>query len=101
MKTAIENFEKAYIQDGIVFWKSNDRSPFADMLETFVDDGLIDADTMARTVQAKGEQDVAAIAEYVAHRQTNGYTREERVEMRNAFGNDDVIDVFTGSKVGV
>jgi hypothetical protein len=40
-----------------------------------------------------------AVAEYVAYREKNGYTEEEKFEMRAAFGDETVVDVFTGKKI--
>lgn len=95
----IAQFEDAYIQDGVVYWKSNDRSPFEDMLTDFMEAGFISQENIDLTVAAKKEQDRAAIAEYIkaqANRSEEQIT-EERAMARSAFGTGEkMVNIFTG-----
>jgi hypothetical protein len=71
----------AYVSDcdGVVFWKSNDRTPFADMLGDFLDLGFISQLSYDNSVAAKIEQDNAAMDEFFSRKPS----REELFE-RNA-----------------
>jgi len=95
-----EQFQDAYIKDNIVFWKSNDRSPFDDMLNDWFDLGLITVDQVNNTIMDKERQDLEAIIQYVNHRETNGYSNEEKAEIWNEIGAD-AVDVFTGKRIFV
>lgn len=92
-------FEEAYLKDGIVFWKSNDRSPFEDMLTDFMEAGFISQENVDLTVAAKKEQDRAAIAGYIVAQANRSEEQkaEELFEMRAAFGpGEKVVNIFTG-----
>ena len=92
-------FEKAYIQDGVVYWKSNDRSPFEDMLTDFMEAGFISQENVDLTVEAKSSQDKAAIADYIKAQanRTEEQIAEERFEARAAFGpGEKITNIFTG-----
>jgi len=93
-----EQFQDAYIKDNIVFWKSNDRSPFDDMLNDWFDLGLITVDQVNNTIMDKERQDLEAIIQYVNHRETNGYSNEEKSEIWNEIGAD-AVDVLTGKRI--
>ena len=94
----VEQFEGAYIKDGVVYWKSNDRSPFEDMLTDFYEAGLIKEEMIKNTINAKAKQDEEAIMAYINFREENGYTDEEKAEMK-ANGMEDAVCIFTGKKV--
>ena len=94
-----ENFAKAYVKDGVVYWKSNDRSPFEDMLTDFSEAGFITDVNVILSVQAKKEQDRAAIADYIKAQANRSEEQiaEERFEARAAFGpGEKVVNIFTG-----
>ena len=92
-------FEDAYTQDGVVYWKSNDRSPFEDMLNDFMEAGFISQENVDLTVADKKAQDKAAIAEYIkaqANREEEQIV-EERAMARAAFGaGEKMVNIFTG-----
>jgi hypothetical protein len=73
-----EWWAKAYVRDcdGVVFWKSNDRSPFADMLRDFLAFGYISQLSYDNSVAAKVEQDNAAMDEFFSRKPS----REELFE---------------------
>jgi hypothetical protein len=92
-------FENAYIQDGVVYWKSNDRSPFEDMLTDFMEAGFISQENVDLTIAAKKEQDRAAIAEYIKAQANRSEEQiaEERAMARAAFGaGEKMVNIFTG-----
>ena len=94
-----KNFEDTYIQDGVVLWKSNNRSPFEDMLTDFMEAGFISQENVELSVAAKKEQDRIAIAEYVKAQANRSEEEiaEERFEARAAFGpGQKIVNVFTG-----
>lgn len=93
-----EQFEGAYLKDGVVYWKSNDRSPFEDMLTDFMEAGFITRENVDLTIAAKEAQDMAAIMDYINFREENGYSEEEKAEMK-ANGMEDAVCIFTGKKV--
>ena len=94
-----ENFAKAYIQDDVVYWKSNDRSPFEDMLTDFMEAGFISQENVDLTIEAKKAQDKAAIAEYIKAQANRSEEQiaEERAMARAAFGaGEKMVNIFTG-----
>lgn len=100
-KRAAENarhyFEtRAYVEDGIVRWKSNGKIPHDDMLEKMEYMGCEFDRNKSNEVR---QQEVAKeLMEY--RKQQRGYTSEELSEMRAAFGTGEtVVDVITGTKI--
>ena len=94
-----ENFANAYIQDGVVYWKTNDRSPFEDMLTDFMEAGFISQENVDLTIEAKKAQDKAAIAEYIKAQANRSEEQiaEERAMARAAFGaGEKMVNIFTG-----
>lgn len=83
----------------VVRWKSNDRVPFDDMLTNFLLADLICQENVLRSMTARKEEDIKSLEEYVANRQKYGYSEEEKAEMRNAFGDQEVFDIFTGKAI--
>lgn len=83
----------------VVRWNSNDQVPFDDMLTNFLIAGYIDQDTVINSMNARKVEAAKAIEAYVANRKQYGYSDEEKFEMRAAFGDEEVIDIFTGEKV--
>jgi hypothetical protein len=79
-----ELWADAYVRDcdGVVLWKSNDRSPFADVLRDFLAFGYISQVSFANTVIAKEEQN-NAVLEDLFSRGNSKPSREQSFE-RNA-----------------
>jgi len=76
-----EQWSKAYVRDldGVVLWKSNDRSPFEDVLGDFLAFGYISQVSYDNTVVAKAAQDNEALESFFSSKPT----REQLFE-RNA-----------------
>lgn len=94
-----DNFAGAYLKDGVVFWKSNDRSPFEDMLTDFMEAGFITEENVTATVAAKKQQDREAIAAYIKAQanRSDEQIAEERAMARAAFGpGEKIVNVLTG-----
>lgn len=90
-----EMFSQAYVQDGVVRWKSNDRVPSDDILELWYHLGKPFKYQKSLTV-SKHEQEVA-LAEYAWRENHREKTAEELAEMRVAFGpGATVVNVLTG-----
>jgi len=92
-------FENAYIQNGVVYWKSNDRSPFEDMLTDFMEAGFISKENVDLTIASKKAQDKVAIADYIKAQadRSEEQIAEERAMARAAFGADEkMVNIFTG-----
>lgn len=87
------------IDGNVVRWISNSQIPFADVLGVLVSDGVITESQASASVQQKSVEDALAISKYVAFREKHGYSDEEKFEIRAAFGNERVIDVFTGKAI--
>ena len=83
----------------VVRWVSNNAIPFEDMLQRFVLAGDITETEMVNSLIQRKIEDRVAIEAYVAQRQKYGYTNEEKFEMRAAFGDEEIVDFFTGKKV--
>ena len=79
----------------VVRWNSNDRIPFADMLQEFVDAGWIDTQAQANSLAQRKVEDRIALEAYA--RNYKGPSDEEMFEMRAAFGpGAKVVNVLTG-----
>ena len=74
-----EQWSHAYVRDldGVVLWKANDRSPFADVLGDFLAFGYISQVSYDNTVIAKEEQDMVAVEAYL-NRKPSGEQLFER-----------------------
>ena len=83
----------------VVRWNSSNNIPFPDMLAEFVIAGYIDQETVVNSINARKAEDKIAIEQYVQMRKTHGYSDEEMFEMQAAFGNEEVVDIFTGELV--
>lgn len=93
------NFDDAYVKDGVVYWKSNDRCPFEDMLTDFMEADFITDLELLLTLQEKKKQDHESIAAYIKAQanRTEEQIAEERFEARAAFGaGEKVVNIFTG-----
>ena len=79
----------------VIRWNSNDRIPFEDMLQNFVDAGWITAQELLNSVEQRQIEDAEAIAQY--RKNYRGPSEEDLFEMRAAFGaGATVVDVLTG-----
>ena len=96
MKTA-DKFMDAYVVDGIVRWKSNDRIPPQDILELWHYIGE-DFD-YEKSLQIGDKETQRSIQNYRRQRAKQGYSQEELFEMKAAFGNTPVVDVLTGRRL--
>ena len=85
----------------VVRWVSSNNIPFLDKLTEFLVAGLIDQDTVINSMNARKVEDKVFLEQYVAMRQTRGYSDEEKTEMRNAFGDQEVFDIFTGKAINL
>lgn len=83
----------------VVRWNSNDRVPFDDKLTEFLLAGLIVQENVLRSMTARKAEDEIAIQQYVENRKKYGYSQEELAEMQNAFGDEEVVDIFTGQVI--
>jgi len=84
----------------VIRWNSNDRIPFEDMLQNFVDAGWITAQELRNSVEQRVEEDRIAIEQYRKNRRAP--SAEELFEMRAAFGaGARVVDVLTGEEYTV
>lgn len=84
----------------VVRWNSNDRIPFADMLQEFKDAGWIDGQMYANSVEQRVVEDRAAIEAYCKN--FKGYSEEALLEMRAEFGpGAKVVNVLTGQEFTV
>lgn len=90
-----------YIDNNVVRWNSSDNVPPEDILAEFVVAGLIDSETAVNSINVKKQEDLAFLKEYVANRKKYGYSDEEKFEMRAAFGNEPVVDIFTGKLIAL
>lgn len=100
MKTVAQKFAETYTDNaGAVRWVSSNNIPFMDMLTDFLVAGFIDQDTVILSDKTRKAEDAKFIAEYINYRQTRGYTNEEMFEIRAAFGDEEVVDMFTGQRI--
>lgn len=83
----------------VVRWVSSNNIPFPDMLERFLLAGVITDTEMANSIAYRKVEDAAFIEMYIANRQQYGYSPEELFEMKAAFGDEEVVDVFTGQRI--
>lgn len=83
----------------VVRWNSSNQIPFNDMLTKFLNEGLIDTATMYNSMDARSVEAEIAIRKYIEKREQYGYSDEEKFEMQAAFGDEEVIDIFTGKRV--
>jgi hypothetical protein len=83
----------------VIRWKSSDNVPPNDILTEFLLADLICQEQVLRSMSARKIEDAKFLEQYVARRQKYGYSDEEKFEMRAAFGDEEVVDVFTGKRV--
>lgn len=91
---------KFYIDvNNVARWNSNDQVPPRDILADLCVAGYITREQIYDSLTAKEAEDTAFLEQYVANRKQYGYSDEEKFEMRAAFGDEEVVDMFTGKKV--
>lgn len=83
----------------VVRWNSSDNIPPKDILAEFCVKGYITAETLYDSIACKNAEDTKFLEEYISNRKKYGYSDEEKAEMRNAFGDEEVVDIFTGKRV--
>lgn len=83
----------------VVRWNSNDQVPFDDMLTEFLIAGYITQQNVIDSMNARKVEQDLFLEQYVANRQKYGYSDEEKFEMRAAFGDEEVVDIFTGKVI--
>jgi len=96
-----ENFDNAYLDNGVVRWKSNDRVPFEDMITDFAEAGFISSESIELSKEARSTETSAFLKEYAAAQaaRTPEQIAEEQFEVRAAFGTGvEVVNVFTGER---
>lgn len=99
-ETAIARFHETYFdEDGALRWLSNDSVPPQDCLEQWHEIGLLSDEEFSHSDIIREHESSEAIRQYVEYREKHGYSDEELFEMRAAFGDEPVVDVFTGKKV--
>jgi hypothetical protein len=83
-----EQWAQVYVRDcdGVVLWKSNDRSPFADVLRDFLAFGYISQVSYDNTVIAKEEQTNAVLSDLFSRGNSNSNSKPSREQSfeRNA-----------------
>ena len=96
-----KNFADAYVADGVVRWKSNDRVPFEDMITDFVEAGFINSESIELSKEARSTETSALLKEYAAAQaaRTPEQIAEEQFEMGAAFGPGvEVVNIVTGER---
>lgn len=90
-------FNDAYKDDeGVYRWKSNDRVPFDDMLQTW---GL-SIETIGKCQVARDKDNSEFLAGYRERMKDYVPSDEEMFEMRSAFGEGEtVVNVITGQEI--
>lgn len=83
----------------VVRWSSSNNIPFPDMLERFLLAGLITHTEMGNSIAYRKVEDAKHIAQYIENRKKYGYSNEELFEIRAAFGDEEVVDLFTGEVI--
>lgn len=90
---------EAYVnKDGVVRWKSNNSVPPDELLELWQYSNK--EFSYENSIAIRELETSTFLAEYRRQREENGYSEEELIEMKNAFGEDAVVvDVITGEKI--
>ena len=83
----------------VVRWISSLNVPPVEILNEFQIKGWITVENIVDSLAYKEDEDAKFLEQYVANRKKYGYSDEERFEMRAAFGDEEVVDIFTGKRV--
>ena len=86
---------------GEIRWNSSNNIVPGDILEMAVVDGTIDIAVRNRTEEVREVENAKFFAQYRAQREKYGYSEEEKMEMRAEFGDEEVVDVFTGKAIAL
>lgn len=100
-KFALENVDQIYIDDNdCVRWKSNDRVPSDECIDTWVRFGIkFDPE---KSKKVRKEEDKAFLDSYRERMQSYEPSEEELFEMKSAFGKDvTIVNVITGKSVNL
>ena len=84
---------------GEVRWVSSDNICPTDILEMAVVDGTITWEMFERSTKQNSIETTEFLTRYQAMREKHGYSEEEQMEMRAEFGDEEVVDVFTGKVI--
>lgn len=85
--------------NGVIRWNSSNNVPPTDILTEFLIADMVTSEEVARSISKRKEEEIAFLEAYVANRKKYGYSDEEKFEMRAAFGDEEVVDMFTGLKI--
>ena len=85
--------------NGVIRWNSSNNVPPNDILTEFLIAGFVTQEEVLRSISKRKEEEIAFLEAYVANRKKYGYSDEEKFEMRAAFGDEEVVDMFTGLKI--
>ena len=88
-------------KQGEVRWSKSGNIVPGDILEMAVADGTLDIAVRNRTEEVRKVEDRKFLARYVAQREKYGYSEEEKMEIRAEFGDEEVVDVFTGKAIAL
>lgn len=83
----------------VVRWNSSNNIPPKDILADFCVKGYITSETLYDSIACKNAEDAKFLEQYIANRAKYGYSDEEKFEMRAAFGDEEVVDIFTGKTI--
>ena len=86
-------------KQGEVRWAESDNIPPTDILKMAVVDGTITWEMFERTQKQNSIETQEFLGRYQAMREKHGYSEEEQMEMRAEFGDEEVVDVFTGKVI--
>ena len=84
---------------GEVRWVSSNNICPTDILEMAVVDGTITWEMFERSTKQSSIETTEFLTRYQAMREKHGYSEEEQMEMRCEFGDEEVVDVFTGKVI--
>ena len=87
--------------NGVIRWNSSNNVPFDDMLTEFLIAGLVSQEEVLRSMSAREIEQEESLRAYFEMRKKHGYSDEEKFEMRAAFGDEEVVDIFTGKVIAL
>lgn len=95
-----KNFEDAKIVNNIVRWKTNDRIPFDDMLQSFYEADLITLCQLHNSNIVRENETKVFLENYRKQMENHVPDAEELFDMKAAFGEGTtVVNVFTGKRI--
>lgn len=86
-------------KQGEVRWAESNNIVPTDILEMAVVDGKITIEMLERTTKQNSIETQKFLDRYQTMREKHGYSEEEQMEMRCEFGDEEVVDVFTGKVI--